>query len=81
MGNINDNKMNNSDSSEDIRNQMEEAAPAETIYKPKQELGYGMMKVKLTQLNMNVYDSAMKYDVKAYFKSVNEVSQDKKLMN
>jgi len=39
------------------------------------------MKIKLTQFNMNVYDRALKYDVKAYFKSINEITQENKLMN
>jgi len=39
------------------------------------------MKVKLNQLNLDVYEGAHKYDVKAYFKSINEISQENQLMN
>ena len=81
MGNTHDKKINKSDSISDIRIQMEEAAPVQVVEKPKQYLGQGMLKVKLTQANIGVFVNGLKYDVKAYFKSNNEITQDNKLMN
>jgi len=51
------------------------------VAKPENKIGAGLLRVKLSQMNQDDNFGDVKFDVVAYYKSINEIKQGGKIKN